>query len=298
MRSIVKVLFVSVAVLCVSVEVKADENLFGYVRGVEVIPKGGWELYNTTTMRDDKDLGSYTAFDNVTEVEYGFSDRFNMSAGLQALAIDTNGLVINGYLPGAKDFGLKPSGIEVAAKYNILRPAADAIGLSLRYALDYSWIDKHSGQDKDTLSAEFDLLTQKYFMDGQMVWVGNLGLEMTYADRGYIDILPEYFEWPTDPEMEVEIKLGTGLSYRFAPNWFIGAEALYETEFETEVGQERWSIFAGPSLHYGSAKWWGTLTWLPQIVGGGEQYDGQADDSLHLIEKTKQEFRLKLGYNF
>jgi hypothetical protein len=98
--------------------------------------------------------------------------------------------------------------------------------------------------------------------------------------------------------MELEIGAGTGLSYRFAPNWFAGIEALYVQENETEVGLERWSFQAGPNIHYGSAKWWATLTWLPQIQGGGETYPGQADDDLHLVEKTKYETRLKFGINF
>lgn len=277
---------------------QADENLFGYVRGAEVIPKGGWELYNTTTLRNDKDAGSYRAFDNVIEAEYGVSDRFNASFGLKTLSVDTSGLSIDGYLPGNEDLGPRLSGFEIAGKYNILRPAADDFGLSLRFGLDYTWIDKHSGEDKNTVSAEVDLIGQKYFMDGQMIWVGNLEVEATYADRGEIADLPPGFDWPTDPEMEIELLAGTGLSYRFAPNWFVGAEVWYETEFETEVGQERWSVFAGPSLHYGSNKWWATLTYLPQIRGGGEQYAGQTDTDLHLIEKTKQETRLKIGFNF
>jgi len=276
----------------------ADENLFGYVRGAETIPAGGWELYQKFTQRDDKGTGHYRATDFETEIEYGVSDRFNLSGSLQAMSLDTQGLSINGYLPGDRSFGPKASGVELAGKYNWLRPAADGIGLSARAGLEYSWIDPHSGRDKDTLSAEFDLLAQKYFLDAQLTWVGNLGMEATYADRAPIADLPADFEWPTDPEMEIELKVGTGLSYRFAPKWYVSVEALYETEFETEVGQERWSVFAGPSLHYGSEKWWATLTWLPQVRGGGERYDGQHDTDLHLIEKTKQEARLKLGFNF
>lgn len=276
----------------------ADENLLGYVAGAEVIPKGGWELYNITTLRDDKDKGEYRAFDNEIELEYGVSDSFNVFGGVELLSVDTSGLSIDGYLPGGEDVGPRLSGLELGAKLNLLRPAVAKVGLSLRFGLDYSWIDRHSGEDKDTASFEVDLIAQKYLLDGQLVWVGNFGLETTYADRAEIEGLPEGFEWPTDPEMEVEIKIGTGLSYRFVPKWFLGGEILYETEFETEVGQERWSVFAGPSLHYGSAKWWATLTYLPQLEGGGEQYGDQPDTSLHLIEKTKQEIRLKLGFNF
>ena len=110
--------------------------------------------------------------------------------------------------------------------------------------------------------------------------------------------LPADFEWPTHPELEIEVTAADGVSYGFAPNWFVGAEFFYQTEHETEVGQECWSLQAGPTLHYGGRQWWATLTWMPQLHGGGTFHDGQVDTSLHLIEKTKQEIRLKVGYYF
>jgi hypothetical protein len=276
----------------------ADENLFGYVKGVETLPEGAWEAYQWVTVRSDKGSGTYTAVDTETEVEYGFSDRFTGTVGLRTLSIDTSGIVIDGYLPGAKDYALHPSALEVYGKYNFLRPAIEPLGFAMQFGLDYGWLDPHSGQDKLTVSADVDFLLQKYMMEGQLVWVGNFGIETTYADRDDIANLPPGFDWPTDPEMEIELKLGTGLTYRFAPNWYVGAETSYEVEFETEVGQERWSLFAGPTLHYAAESWWATATWFPQVVGGGEKYAAQDDRDLHLIEKTKQEFRLKVGLNF
>ena len=148
------------------------------------------------------------------------------------------------------------------------------------------------------MSFEHNLIAQKYLLDASLIWVGNLGIEGTYAKRAAINNLPADFEWPTKPEMELEFILGTGLSYRFAPNWYAGVETQYETEFETEVGQERWTVFAGPTLHYGAKNYWMTATWFPQIAGGREQFDAQDDKDLHLIEKTKNEFRVKFGYNF
>ena len=123
-------------------------------------------------------------------------------------------------------------------------------------------------------------------------------MSSTYADRSFIPNLPAGFDWPTDPEMEIEVTLGTGLTYRFMPSWFFGVETQYQTEFETVVGQERWSLFLGPSLHYGGQRWWATLTYFPQLVGGKEKYAGQINQHLHLIEKTKREVRFKLGVNF
>jgi hypothetical protein len=110
--------------------------------------------------------------------------------------------------------------------------------------------------------------------------------------------LPADFEWPAHSEMEIGLKFGTGVMYRLSSNWSAGAETLYQSEFQTEVGQERRSLFAGPTLHYGDKNCWATPTSMPQIRGGGEKYDGQTGAKLHLTEKTNEEVRLKVGFNF
>lgn len=293
----------ALAVLAASHAVHADESLLGYVKGAETLPKGSWELDQTFTYRDDKGAGDYSAWDSKTEIEYGVTDRFTAAGYLKMQSIDMSGIVVDGYLPGDEDYGLRPSGVEASFKYMFLSPAKDDFGLAGYLSLGYDWLDKHSGQDKDKYTIELELLAQKYFMEGQLVWVANVGTGAAYAKRDGLSVsrlasLPEDYDWPTDAEMEIEMKAGTGLSYRFAPNWFIGAETLYETEFETEVGQERWSWFAGPSLHYGGKDWWATVTWFKQIKGGGEKFEEQDDNDLHLIEKTKQEVRVKVGFEF
>ena len=276
----------------------ADENLFGYLRGAETLPKGASEVYQWFTQRSDKGTGKYRALDSKTEFEYGLTDRFQLSAEFNAMAIDTHGLLIDGYLPAERKKGLRAQGVEVGLKYNFLSPAKDDFGLSATTTFEYAWIDPHSGQKKKELELETQLQAQKYFLEGQLTWVGNVGLRAAYEKRRAIANLPEGFDWPTDPEMELSLKLGTGLSYRFAPNWYIGAELLRESEYETEVGLERWSLFGGPTLHWAGKQWWATLTAFKQIRGGGERYEGQGSAHLHLIEKTKNEVRLKVGYNF
>jgi hypothetical protein len=278
--------------------VRADEQLFGYVKGAETLPKGAMELYQWATVRTDKGSGHYTAIDWKTEFEYGVSDRFAASIAAKSISLDTHGLVIDGYLPGDKEFTYRFSGVEAGIKYNYLSPAKDPIGLAQVVSFDFDTIDPHSGRNKTTASLEVGLLAQKYFLESRLVWAGNVGFEGTYAKRDSIPNLPPGFDWPTEPEMEIEFKFGTGLSYRFMRNFSIAAEALYETEFETEVGQERWTWFAGPSLHYGSKHWWATVTYLHQLAGGGEFYAGQPDTDYHLIEKTKAEIRVKVGFNF
>jgi Family of unknown function (DUF6662) len=285
-------------VLLMTARAAADENLLGYVKGAETLPAGSWELYQWLTSRTGKGTGHYAGLDSRTEFEYGMTDRFSVAGTVKLQSIDASGLLIDGYLPEEIDYGFRFSGIEGSVKYNFLSPARESFGLSTYVSLVYDTLDQHSGQDKEKLSLEAQLIAQKYFLEGQLIWVANLGTEATHAVRGEIADLPAGFEWPTDPEIEWEWIIGSGASYRFASNWYIGLEVLYETEFETEVGQERWSIFAGPSLHYGTQRWWATLTWLPQLTGGGEQYPDQPDTDLHLIEKTEQEIRLKFGFNF
>lgn len=297
------VLIFSLTCANLSTNALADESLFGYIKGAETLPKGTWEVDQTFTHREDKGIGDYSAWDSKTEVEYGVTDKFTASGYLKMQSINMSGIVVDGYLPGDKDYGLRPSGIEASFKYNFLSPAKDDFGLAGYLSLGYDWLDKHSGQNKDKYSMELELLAQKYFMEGQLIWAGNVGTGAVYAKRDPLSAdrlasLPAGYDWPTKPEMEIELKAGTGLSYRFAPNWFVGAEALYETEYETEVGQERWSVFAGPTLHYGGKDWWATVTWFQQIKGGGEQYNNQQDTDLHLIEKTKQELRIKFGIDF
>jgi hypothetical protein len=276
----------------------ADENLFGYVRGSEVLPKGSAEFYQWVTQRNNKGTGHYRAVDTKTEIEYGVTDRFQVSGEINGLAVKSQGLQIDGYLPKDIDSNLRLQGFEVAAKYNFLSPAKDDFGLSGYLALEYGRLDVHSGQRKREIEVDAQLHAQKYFLEGQLTWVGNIGLRAAHEKRYAIDDLPEGFDWPTDPEMEISTKLATGLSYRFAPGWYAGAELLAENEYETEVGQERWSVFGGPSIHYGGKQWWATLTVFRQLRGGGERYDGQPSRQLHLIERTKNELRVKVGYNF
>lgn len=275
----------------------ADENLLGYVKGAEPLPKGHWEFYQIVTSRDDKGQGSYHSIDTETEAEYGVTNRFNVAASLHMQNLNTNGLVVNGYLPQDKSFELKPVGWELYAKYNILSTAMDPVGFSILWSLHNAWVDPHSGQAKDLVSFENTFIVQKYFMEGQLITTANFGIEATRARRHKIDGLDPAVEWNTNAEMEIETTTGLGVAYRFMPNWFVGAEGQYQVEYETDVDRERFSLFAGPSIHFGGERWWATATYFPQISGGGEKYTDQTDE-LHLIEKTKTEARLKVGMNF
>ncbi len=277
---------------------RADENLLNYVKGAEVQPKGTWQLYQWITQRSDKGTGHYVAWDYRTELEYGITDRLAAAFYLNGQGIDTRDIRVDAYIPKDESYGFRFSGVAAAFKYNFTSPFVNPVGISLYVEPIIGTKDPHSGQDKRTYSLEGFLLLQKNFRDDTVIWMTNLGIESTYAKRAALSDLPPDFEWPVIPEMEIETSFGTGISGRIASNWYLGAEALYQSEFETEVGQERWSVFAGPTVHYGARKWWATFTWFPQLRGGGEVVAGQDNSHLHLVEKTKHEWRLKISYNF
>lgn len=277
--------------------IMAGEDLFGRLKLAEPLPQGAWELYQVVTSRSDKTKGTYQAYDYATEVEYGLTDRFTVSAALLGQSIKTSGLLIDGYIPGDKEYGLKLSGVEMKVAYNFLSPARHNWGLTGFFGLENKWVDPHSGFKKDVLSASTGVNLQKYLLEGQMVWANSLSLESTKATRAEIAGLPDGFEWPTFAEVELEVTARTGVSYRFRPKWFIGAELELQREYETEVDLERESLFGGPSIHYGGKDFWVTLSWLEQLAGSGETFDGQ-EDGYHLIEKTKREIRAKVGFNF
>ena len=283
--------------LALSQSAYSDEGLFGYVKGAEPLPKGALDFEQWFTWRGGKDLGSYNALDTKTELEYGITDRFAASIAMWGLGINSSGLMIDAYIPGDKKYPWRPDGVEAAVKYNYLTPALDDFGLAQYTSLSYFWYDVNSGYRKNVYAFETFLLAQKYFLDGQLVWAGNLGIEADSATRQPIQGLPEDFEWPLTPEMEIAITISTGLAYRIFSNWFVGAEIFYQTEHETVVGQERWSLQAGPTIHYAAKDWWATLTWMPQLVGGGTPFPGQTYNQ-QLIEKTSQEIRFKIGINF
>ena len=283
--------------LALSQSAYSDEGLFGYVKGAEPLPKGALDFEQWFTWRGGKDLGSYNALDTKTELEYGITDRFAASIAMWGLGSNSSGLMIDAYIPGDKKYPWRPDGVEAAVKYNYLTPALDDFGLAQYTSLSYFWYDVNSGYRKNVYAFETFLLAQKYFLDGQLVWAGNLGIEADSATRQPIQGLPEDFEWPLTPEMEIAITISTGLTYRIFSNWFVGAEIFYQTEHETVVGQERWSLQAGPTIHYAAKDWWATLTWMPQLVGGGTPFPGQTYNQ-QLIEKTSQEIRFKIGINF
>ena len=62
---------------------RADEQLFGFVRGAETLPAQRSEIYQFVTLHEVKSEGTYVSTDFETEYGYGFTDRFQASLSLE-----------------------------------------------------------------------------------------------------------------------------------------------------------------------------------------------------------------------
>ena len=274
---------------CLSINpAHADENLFGYVYGADVLPKGANEAYVWLTHRSDKGKGTYSATDVQMEFEHGITDRLQGSlylTGNRHLIRGSQDLDASGNPEYPDQDATRLNGVKTAFKYNVLSVYTDPIGLSFYIEPGYSTVHKVTGQRQTQYSLETKAILQKNFLDDQLVVAYNATLE--YERRRFRDT--------GDREWEFEWEQTAGVSYRFAPNWFGGVEARLHTEWP-EGHKEHSAWFAGPNLHYGAKDWWFTVTWLPQITG--TPVDPARSRRLHLGEHERQELRLKVGYNF
>jgi hypothetical protein len=268
-------------------QVRADENLFGYLYGSDTTPAGKTEVYNWLTYRTNKGKGTYRAWDEMIEIEHGFANRFQASLYLKGRAHRISGGALDDDPGRELRRGLEFNGVNVAFKYNLLSVYKDWFGLSLYLEPEYSRIHKVTGERMNQFGLETKLILQKNFFDDQLVATYNLTVEPEWTK----------FKASGEREKEMELEHTVGLSYRFLPNWFAGIEGRYHSEYPDFKVREHSAYFLGPNIHYGAERWWATFTFLPQIWGHPHT-PGRSGSGLHLGEHERYEFRLKIAYNF
>jgi hypothetical protein len=260
---------------------RADEHLFGFVRGAETLPAGKTELYQFTTLRAGKDTGNYRAWDFESEAEYGFSDQLQGSVSLLQNYFHTKDVPD---LDDGNHYHL--AGIEASAKYRFKSPFKDGYGLAIRPEIGFRRYDDVGGLLEHELLLGAMLIYQHNYLDDTLVFSANAGFDFTWGK------LPA-----EDYDHELLLDTGFGLSYRFAPNWFAGVESTYHAEFPhfDLSNHEHDVVFTGPSLHFAARRWWATLTWVYQVWGNGVD-----EPIVHktYAEETRNEYRLKVGFNF
>jgi hypothetical protein len=271
---------------------QADENFFGYTYGAETLPAGQTEAYFWATDRRYKDEGHYDAQDYKLELERGLTNRLQGSVYLNFASHHIRGLEPE-FEDVHRNFAFQ--GISTEFKYAVLSPYKDGIGLAFYVEPGWSRIHKVEGEKVTEYELELKAILQKNFLDDKLIWATNLTIEPEWEREKEVDPVTGDVEKEWEKELAVEVT--TGLSYRVAPNWFLGVEGRYHSEYPdwtNGLHREHYAFFAGPTIHYGGKKWWFTATYLPQIHGG----PSAPGSDLHLEEHEKRELRLKIGYNF
>lgn len=302
--------------LIVSPVIQAEENLWVYTQGTDTRPKGSFEVKFNNISRLDKDSGDYSFHDMRPQIEYGVTDKLTVAGSIILFHHDYDGIEVgndpvhetqeaNGGSVSEFNYG----GFQLFTKYNILSPYKDWMGLSIgigyekrnRYRLDGAKINQDSYTPQ--------LFLQKNFLDDTLV----------VAFRGIMEFERRKSGGDTVLEEEIAFDVSMGISYRFAPKWFVGFEFRSQSDYlcvqengvqESGKHCSSWDFsnpklgsqfqhgeYIGPSIHYGEERWYVTTGVLYQIVGGGAK-ESFSRDGKNYDEHEKWHLGFSVGYNF
>ena len=250
----------------------ADERFFTYVYESDVLPKGRWEFEQWLTYRKgypggDRQYDQHL-WDFREEIEYGLTDRLTTALYLnfrqeQIVAREKG-------LEDSSEFQFK--GVSAEFKYQLLNPNTKPVGLALYFEPTYN------GNEQEL---EYKILLSK-----------NLGEKWVLAANAVFEQ-----EWESDEgvtKKESVLEFTAGVAYRLTPHWSVGLEGRYHSVYEGVGLNDHLGTgwFVGPNVHYGSSKWWATLTVLPQVAGN------PSDGGINRTEHQTFEARLIFGLNF
>jgi hypothetical protein len=263
----------------------ADEQLFGFVLGSETLPKGRSEAYQFITYRTGKAEGTYEAFDFETEIEHGFTDKFQGSLSVEQHHFDNYG-VSSGRDALNDTNAYRFGGVAATAKYNFLSPFKDPIGFSILLDTEYRLHDEVDGLKEHEIILAPNFIFQKNFFDDTLIVDLNAGVELSWGKKP-----AEAYDY------ELAATGALGASYRIVPNWYLGVESQIRSEYPRfDLDQhEHTVIYGGPAIHYATERWWVTFSYAYQLFGTGIH---EPADGYTFAEEQKHMFRLKIGVNF
>jgi hypothetical protein len=286
----------------------ADERLFGFLSTTDTMPHGKWEQQDFLTARLGKSRGDYQLYQLQNGVDYGVTDAFQA-----ALYLDSHLVTADGDSPAGRTSGaFVPHDVDPARRYT--SAALDGVTLNAKYRLTSPYIESYGLAfalqptiGPDEVSIEYRAIGQKDFFDDTLIWATNLAF---LQDWQHVSSSPVDIYNPTAPggpggwTRQSVLEFTTGLSCRFAENWFLGLEFRNVNGFSGALlNQAGYSaFFLGPNLHYGGQDFWATLTILPQLplaqAYSADQREVLADGRIYGDEHETVEARLSFGIQF
>jgi hypothetical protein len=195
--------------------------------------RGSVELENWVTWKRTTDPERFDQVDFRHEIEFGVTDRFQVSVYLADWFYETD--------REHSGFAYSDSAIELI--YNLTNPVDDPVGLSI-----YGEI---KAGDR-LLELESKLIAQKNF--GPLILAYNATLEAVWEGNDLT-------------ENEGEFSQALGASYEISPPISVGVELLHEFVFPEWHDEENIrNLFVGPNVSYRSRNWFVTVTALAQAT--------------------------------
>lgn len=250
----------------------ADERRFTYVYEPETLPAGAWEFENWVTLRAGRNetVGqeNYHRWDLRQEIEYGVTDWYTAAFYLNEKAESYRDPATDAT---ASEFEWK--GVSLENRFNVLNPAAHAVGLTFYLEGRYSG-DEAAVEEKI-------ILGQRH---GPWKWALNVEHETEWE---------EHLE-----EVEGEVAASLGLARDLGKHWSLGLEFRNENLLPEYDSWESSALFLGPVVSHRQERWWAALTVMPQIYGWNNSASQDGDPHLELNDHEKLNIRLLFGINF
>jgi hypothetical protein len=285
----------------------AGEPLFGYTYTTDTTPAGKWELEQWITDRDTQAHGEFHHFHFNTEVEYGVTDRLQVSLYTNFMCDNDHNNSVAGRTEGieipsshnrnSRYQAFRYDGETVEILYRLMSPYTDPFGFAVYVEPELSPTDA---------GLEFRTIFQKDFLDDQLVFALNVWVEFE-REKGSNLVDPGSGEIPNGAWADATmLETDFGASYRFAPNWFIGLEARNHNEYGgwtlKHEAQDHTAFFVGPDIHYATQSWFFTFSALRQVAAVAytdEQRAQMRSNLLYGDEHTLWDgIRLKIGFPF
>jgi len=257
------------------------EHLFGFAEGSDIGQPGELELETETTGRFGKRHGRFSAVDAAISLKAPVTPNFRLSPGF---------IVSHHDIHGAPDQVDRRStaldGAFLDMRFRLLDRAAGPFGLTIGVTPGFGGVEPGTGLRSREYGASFRLLLDREIIPGQFVAALNvsydLGVSRPHASGvGHASGLD----------------VTGGLSWRLAPDVFVGAEARYARAYEG-LGLDRYAgqaLFAGPTLYLAlGPHLWASVAWHAQIAGGASRHAGHFD----LDQFERHQVRLRVGGHF
>lgn len=284
------------AAACAAGAAHAGESPFGWIYTADVMPKGHFELEHSSFLQQGQTQGTYNYLKNREEIEYGVTDRLQLSGYVNWSYTNAYRNGIDG-MTGGPGTDLGPNddpagryrktrfdGVSLEAIYQVLNPVTSPIGLAF-------YVEPEIGPRERAL--EWRIILQKNFLDDRLIVAANIMGEHEKEKTAMGDV-----------ERASMIDLTAGVSYRFTNNLSAGVEMRNHREFSGYWynHREHSAWFLGPNLHYATKRWWVTAAWrhqMPWVQTFNEDQEAvSAGGRIFGGEHARNEFMVKVGVPF